>query len=325
MTRSTSEQLFHFTDDLEVSLNYDPARAFNCDNIVLCGVGGSAVSGYFAYDCCFQTSKKPVRLIRYPALPSWTDGSTLAIVSSYSGNTAETMEMYRQAKERGCTVSVVTSGGALKAAAESAGDHIALLPEGMHPRHAIGYMIGYTLAIMRAAGCTDMSSDIRAIIPSLREYRDSIIDENSQARHLADRFMGRVPVICAESSMASVAFRWKTQINENSKFVAFCESIPLFSEHAARGWVAGTPEEFILVMLNGTPASPMGDLAAALRKGGCDVEAVELGGKTSLENMFRAIILGDYVSMFMAETRGIDPAEVRPVMQMKEKLSRRIA
>ena len=122
-----------------------------------------------------------------------------------------------------------------------------------------------------------------------------------------------------------MAFRWKTQINENSKFVAFCESIPLFSEHAARGWVAGTPEEFILVMLNGTSASPMGDLAAALREGGCDVEAVELGGKTSLENMFRAIILGDYVSMFMAETRGIDPAEVRPVMQMKEKLSRRIA
>ena len=310
MTRSTSEQLFHFTDDLEVSLNYNPARVFDCDNIVLCGVGGSAVSGYFAYDCCFQTSKKPVRLIRYPALPSWTDGSTLAIVSSYSGNTAETMEMYRQAKERGCTVSVVTSGGALKAAAESAGDHIALLPEGMHPRHAIGYMIGYTLAIMRAAGCTDMSSDIRAIIPSLRKYRDSIIADNGQARHLADRFMGRVPVICAESSMASVAF---------------CESIPLFGEHAARGWAAGTPEEFILVMLNGTSASPMGDLAAALREGGCDVETVELGGKTSLENMFRAIILGDYVSMFMAEARGIDPAEVRPVMQMKEKLSQRIA
>lgn len=327
MTQSTAEQLFHFIDDLESSLSYDPGWRFECDNIVLCGVGGSAVSGYFAADCCFTESPKPIRLIRYPSLPSWAGPRTLAVVSSYSGNTAETMEMYREAKERGCLVSVVTSGGKLRAAAESAGDHLALLPEGMHPRHAIGFMIGYTLAILRSAGCPDVSERIRSFIPSLSGFRDTVSADGGQARALAELFRGKVPVVCADSSMASVAFRWKTQINENSKFVAFCESAPLFNAHAMKGWAAA-PDDYILVLLNGTrdsAATP--DLERAFTaldgwKG--DIVMVGLTGESHLENMFRAIILGDYISMYMAEDRGIDPAEVRPVMQMKAKLSERL-
>ena len=328
MTQSTAEQLFHFIDDLEISLSYNPGRRFECDNIVLCGVGGSAVSGYFAADCCFKESSKPIRLIRYPSLPSWVGARTLAVISSYSGNTAETMEMYREAKDRGCQVSVVTSGGRLRAAAESAGDHLALLPEGMHPRHAIGFMIGYTLAVLRAAGCPDFSERIGSFIPSLREFRDRVAADDGQARALARRFRGKVPVICADSSMASVAFRWKTQINENSKFVAFCESAPLFNAHAMKGWAAGVPDDYVLVLLNSAGGSAAAnDLGKAFSSlGGEDkgILMIGLAGESDLENMFRAIILGDYISMYMAEDRGIDPAEVRPVMQMKAKLSGRL-
>lgn len=324
MTLSTSEQLFHFIDDLERSLDYEPGRTFDCDSIVLCGVGGSAVSGYFVSDCFFGISTKPIRLIRYPELPSWAGPRTLAVISSYSGNTAETLEMYRQAKSRGCSVSVVTSGGILRSEAESSGDHLALLPEGMHPRHAIGFMIGYTLSIMRSAGCPDLSGRIRAIIPSLRGYRDSVTCEDGQAKALARTFEGKVPVVCADSWMASVAFRWKTQINENSKFVAFCESSPMFDAHAMKGWT-GARDDFILVLLNGGSRNNPGLSAASLEGAGCEVIDVPLGGAGRLDDMFRTIILGDYISMYMAEARGIDPAEVRPVMQMKEKLSRSIS
>lgn len=324
MTQSTSEQLFHFTDDLERSLCYDPGRSFDCDDIVLCGVGGSAVSGYFVEDCCFTESPKPIRLVRYPALPSWAGPRTLAIVSSYSGNTAETLEMYRQAKERGCMVSVVTSGGRLRAEAEAAGDHLALLPEGMHPRHAIGFMIGYTLAVMRAAGCLGVSDRIRSLIPSIRGFRDEVSADDGPARRLARMFEGHVPVVCAESYMSSVAFRWKTQINENSKFVAFCESSPLFNSTAMGGWSGEVRGNYILVVLRGAEGEShaLDSLVSSLPG---NAVAVDLGGSSHMDNMFRAIVLGDYISMFMAEARGIDPAEVRPVMQMKEKLSRQIS
>ena len=320
----TSVQLYHFIDDLEASLGYRPDAEFDCDNIVLCGFGGSAVSGYFAADCCYTESRKYIHLLKYPELPNWVGPRTLAIVSSYSGNTAETLALYTQAKSKGCVVVAVTSGGKLRQFAEDGGDHLVLLPTGMHPRHAIGYMIGYTLAVIRAAGGPDLEDRIRAIVPSLRKYRDDVaLSEDGLARSLAKDLGSRVPVICSDTSMQSVAFRWKTQINENSKFVAFCESSPMFDAHAMKGWT-GARDDFTLVLLNGGSRNNPGLSAASLEGAGCEVIDVPLGGASRLDDMFRAIILGDYISMYMAEARGIDPAEVRPVMQMKEKLSRSI-
>ena len=163
----TDVQLFNFVDDLEASLGFDPGSRYDCDNIILCGVGGSAVSSDFATDCCLVDSVKPIRLIKYPDLPSWASDRTLAVISSYSGNTAETLEMYRQAKSKGCAVVAITSGGALKEEAVRGGDELVMLPEGMHPRHAIGYMIGYTLAVIHAAGGPDLSDAIRGFTSSV--------------------------------------------------------------------------------------------------------------------------------------------------------------
>lgn len=325
---STRDQLFHFTDDLEASLDYDPGITFDCDNIILCGVGGSAVSGDFAADCCFSESVKPIRLSKYPDLPKWVGPRTLAVVSSYSGNTAETMEMYKQAKERGCIIVAVTSGGLLKNVAEGAGDKLVLLPEGMHPRHAIGFMIGYTLAVIRAAGGPDLSDRIKEFIPDLRLFRDQhALPRGCLARQLAADLAGKVPVVCSDSSMRSVAFRWKTQINENSKFVAFCDSVPSFSRGSLATWCETICDNYMLILLVGTDDSMCNSTAyleaasSTLSESEAPVKVIRLGGESTLENMFRAIILGDYMSIYMAERRGIDAAEVRPVMQMKAKLS----
>lgn len=325
---STRDQLFHFTDDLEASLDYDPGVTFDCDNIILCGVGGSAVSGDFAADCCFSESVKPIRLSKYPDLPKWVGPRTLAVVSSYSGNTAETMEMYRQAKGRGCIIVAVTSGGLLKNVAEGAGDKLVLLPEGMHPRHAIGFMIGYTLAVIRAAGGPDLSDRIKEFIPALRLFRDQhALPPGCLARQLAADLAGKVPVVCSDSSMRSVAFRWKTQINENSKFVAFCDSVPSFSRGSLATWCETICDNYMLILLVGTDDSMCNSTAyleaasSTLSESEAPVKVIRLGGESTLENMFRAIILGDYMSIYMAERRGIDAAEVRPVMQMKAKLS----
>ena len=324
----TEAQLRGFVDDLERSLDFDIGLEFDCDDIILCGVGGSAVSGDFAADCCYGESVKRIRLMKYPDLPSWVGGRTLAVVSSYSGNTAETMEMYSQARDRGCIIVAITSGGLLKGAAESNGDHLVLLPEGMHPRHAIGYKIGYTLAVIRAAGGPDLGDRICAFIPDLRRYRDeAALADGSLAHRLAERIEGHVPVVFADASMQSVAFRWKTQVNENSKFVAFCDQSPSFINESLRPWEIGGRDDFILIMLMGCDddlcagTSAMEDAARRLSDSHVNVEVIRLGGRSTLENMFRGIILGDYVSVYMAERRGIDPAEVRPVMQMKRKLA----
>ncbi len=314
------DQLYHFTDDLEASLDYDPGESFDVDSVILCGVGGSAVSGDFAADCCFAESRIPIKLVKYPDIPSWAGPRTLAVVSSYSGNTAETMEMYRQAAAAGCVVFSVTSGGLLREASERDGSRMVLLPEGMHPRHAIGYMIGYTLAVIRAAGGPDLRGRIRGFLPALREYRDvNALPDGCLARDLAREYEGRVPVICSDGGMRSVAFRWKTQVNENSKFVAFCDSSPAFAHHSLDAWRSSFRDDYLLTLLvsSGPEGDPLREAAAELP----GARVIRLEGSSPLENMFRAIILGDYMSFYMADNRGVDPSEVRPVMQMKAKLA----
>lgn len=320
MDRTTRDQLYHFVDDLEEALRFEAPDILPYDDVILCGVGGSAVSGDFVTDCCSEPSTRHICSIRYPDLPHWVGKGTLAIVSSYSGNTAETVEMYRQAKDRGCGVVVLTSGGTLRDLSQRNGDILVPLPEGMHPRHAIGYMIGYTLRIIESMEPIGVSERILGIVPSLRAYRDLCAEgDRPLALALAERFMGRVPVVCIDSRMPSVAFRWKTQINENSKLVAFCESSPGFIDSEAGRW-DGMPDTFVLALLAGPDDGPA-RLAGALGSPAGVTEVVHLGGSSPLEDMFRAIILGDYTSIFMAEMRGVDPAEVRPVMRMKEKLA----
>lgn len=322
---SVDEQLFHFVDDLEASLDYDPGEHFDCDSILLCGVGGSAVSGDFAADCCITESSKYLCLMKYPEVPGWVGTRTLAVVSSYSGNTAETLHMYEQVKARGCRVVALTSGGRLRELASEGGDVLIPLPVDMHPRHAIGYMIGYTLAVIRSAGGPDLSGRIRSFIPALRAYRDEhAIPDGSTAHQLADAYEGKVPVICSDVRMQSVAFRWKTQVNENSKFVAFCESVPPFDGAGHVPWESTERDDYLLTVLLGAgdEESPLESMAEGLVASGSPVRIVRLGGSSPLESMFRAIILGDYMSLYMAERRGIDPAEVRPVMQLKAKLAK---
>lgn len=332
MEATVSEQLRGFLDDLERSLSYDPGVSFDCDDILLCGVGGSAVSGDFASDCCFTESRKHIRLMKYPDIPNWVGPRTLAVVSSYSGNTAETVEMYRQAVSKGCRIVVITSGGILGDLAKENGDHAVMLPKGMQPRHAIGFMIGYTLSIIHAAGGPDFKDRICEVLPSLREYRSQISEgDGCLAKEIARHFTGKVPVICSDASMKSVAFRWKTQINENSKFVAFCDYAPMFNEHGLSQWIASDRTDYALLVLVGCDDAMcdgtqyVEDIVSETRESAVPAREVRLGGSSTLENMFRAIILGDYVSMYMAQARGIDPAEVRPVMQLKAKLASRRA
>ena len=320
------DQLHGFIDDLERSLQFRLNSAMVCDNIILCGVGGSAVSGDFAADCCYSESTKPITLVKYPDLPEWVGSRTLAVISSYSGNTAETLHMHDQAKARGCTIVNVTSGGRLKAIAEENGEMLITLPCDMQPRHAVGYMIGYTLEVIRSAGGPDFTERISGFIPSLRGFRDSeALGDGCQAKILAGRLMDHVPVVCSDACMRSVAYRWKTQFNENTKYVAFCDSEPGFGRAGLDLWVRGVGGCCLPVLLIGCDApdgsNSLEDAVARLEESGIPHIAVRLGGASTLENMFRALILGDYISMYMAFIRGIDPAEVRPVMQLKAKLA----
>ena len=324
MTLSTSEQLHNFVDDLGRTLETAVPALPECTDVVLCGMGGSAITADVVADLCFPCSRVPITVVKCPVLPSWVGEGTLAVVSSYSGNTAETIEMYRRARDAGCTVVAITSGGILKDLAEEDGTVLMLLPDGLHPRHSIGYMIGYTLAVMRPYGCSCISDVIASMLPSLREYRDMLEGKGSIAYEMAGEYLDHVPVIGSDACLRSVAFRWKTQFNENSKYVAFCGTVPDFRYGALGSWIDGGRDNFSLTFLVGSDASDsLKAVMDSLDDGGCAYRRVDLGGSSPAEDLFRALMLGDYISIYMADMRGIDSAEVKPVQLMKKRLADR--
>ena len=322
---STRQQLHDFVDDLEKCLRYMYPEPIDCDNIILCGMGGSAISGNIVADYCYERSKKPIVLVMNADVPNWVNERTLAVISSYSGNTLETLESYKQSLSIGCKRIVITSGGILKQLAEKNGDSLILLPNNLHPRHSIGYMIGYIFGVIRTATGIDYTGDILDGIDSLRKYRDELEDNNGFAMKLASRLIRNIPVICSYNDIQSIVFRWKTQLNENSKYVAFCATMSEFVYSDLRGWInSRKPNYSLIIIVNNKEETEnnlyVSKLIGYLEDHGVDYRLVTLGGKNHSENMFRALMLGDYISMYMAEIQKINPSDVPPITLLKTKL-----
>jgi glucose/mannose-6-phosphate isomerase len=311
---SVREQLHGFPDDLENALGWKPNRC-ECDGVLLCGMGGSAISGAIVADFYSEKSAVPLVTVKDYSIPAWAGEKTLAIVSSYSGNTLETLKMYESAKKAGCRIVALTSGGKLKDMCERDGHLVKPLPQNMQPRHSIGFMIGYTMALLDGCGCVCVSDRMNAVVESVKGFRDYL--ESPEGDEMIDRMVdemsGCVPVIMASGPMQSVAFRWKTQINENSKFVAFCGSFSEYNCDSICEWAQKNNKNMALVTIGA-----FGENVAvnAPRRVIVNEERGDL-----VEEALRSLMIGDYVSMRMAEKRGIDPESVIPIKSLKKKLS----
>ena len=320
------KQLHDFIDDLERCLNYEFKEKIECDGIVLSGMGGSAISGNVVADYCLRRTDKPVISIMNASLPNWVNRNTLVIISSYSGNTLETLESYKQAMIIGCKKVIITSGGILKKLAEKNNDPMIILPDNLHPRHSIGYMIGYIFGVIRSSSSLERPDEILNVIDSLRKYRDELEDGNeSKALILAKQFINYIPVICSYSSIQSIIFRWKTQFNENSKYIAFCTTISEFVYSDLKGWINNRRPNYALAIIVNDKECINRDIYTSklidyLNDHSVPYHLISLDGSTSTENMLRALMLGDYISMYMAEIQGIDPSEVPPIASLKKKL-----
>lgn len=322
---STKQQLHDFIDDLEKCLDYRFDGEIDCDNIILCGMGGSAISGNIVADCCMEHSKKPIMVTMNTCLPNWVDKRTLTVISSYSGNTLETLETYKQALGIGCKRIIITSGGLLRQLAEKNGDSLILLPNNLHPRHSIGYMIGYIFGVVRTATGMDYTSDIAESIQSLKEFRNRLEDKDGEAMQMARYLIKNIPVICSYSGIQSIVFRWKTQFNENSKYVAFCTTASEFIYSDLMGWVNGSKPNYSLIIIVNSEKDIENDIyfskiIRCLKSHSVKYKLVSLGGKTYSENMFRALMLGDYISMYMADIQNINSSDVPPITLLKTKL-----
>jgi glucose/mannose-6-phosphate isomerase len=303
------------------SARIDP---FAAAGLVVCGMGGSAVGGSLARGALGDRLQKPLAVVRDYELASWTPPDHAVLCSSYSGETEETLACFEAAEALGAPRVVATTGGALADAARRARVPVIGLPQGMQPRAAVGYMFTVAAelaALIEAAG--PIRTEIDAAAAQLEAARDGLIE---RAGEIAARLDGSVPLVYGSDLTAPVAYRWKTQLNENAKLLAFAGTLPEMNHNEIVGWDrAGDAGRFSAVFLTDSDQHPRErrrfELTEALvAPQAAATVTIEAEGETRTARLLWTVLLGDLVSLHLAARRGVDPATIAPIERLKAEL-----
>lgn len=299
--------------------------------IILCGMGGSAISGDIVRHSFWDTV--PIEVVKQYE-PPFVDQNTLLIAVSYSGNTEETLTCFEAARQKAGWLGAVTSGGTLR---ELAGDSIpwVRLPEGFPPRSAVGYLtFGLIRLLEHYKVIPDQTTAVNRLIGSLVKKAGALaVDlpaEQNIAKTSAQALQGRIPVIYATHPlMAPLAYRWKCQVNENAKYPAFWHVFPEMNHNEIEGWERGRLGDHIApVLLSRMPfggMTPYRKRAEVFKKILSDrkipYQEFFTEGETLLEEMFTLIYLGDMISYYLAVLEDVNPTSIDLIHAFKKALS----
>ena len=297
--------------------------------LIVAGMGGSSVGGRLASGALGPRLRRPLALAMGYDIPAWIGEETLVLCSSYSGSTEETLATYDAAKAANAPRIVATTGGPLAERAREDGVPVVPLPGGFQPRAAVGYSLVTALEAAALCGAAPSVRDeveaAAALAAELAREWGPAGDEEGEAKRLARALHGTIPVITGAGLTASIAYRWKCQVNENAEIPAFASKLPEHDHNEIVGW-AGADRRLGAVFLE----DPEGDERAARRievtaelaaEGAAVVERVVAQGETRLERLVSLVLLGDLVSLYLAVLRGVDPVHVRAIDTLKERLA----
>ncbi len=304
-------------------------------NIVIAGLGGSAIGGDVVRSAAGKELRVPLVVCRDYGLPGFVDRSTLVFACSYSGNTEETLSAYQEALRCGASTVCITSGGQLAQMASRDGVSLVPIPPGMPPRAALGYSSIALLGCLRASGLIqDVKmplAEASALIDSLavRYGADEPVSRNP-AKAMAEALHGKVVVVYAASGLLeAAAARWRGQIEENAKNLASHHHLPEMNHNEILGWEC--PGEglhgFGVVFLRDRHDHPKiqrrFDLTIEIvRKRAPTVHEVWSEGESPLGRLFSILYLGDFVSFYLALLNGVDPTRIDAIDFLKRELSR---
>jgi glucose/mannose-6-phosphate isomerase len=301
-------------------------QAEDSDGLLICGMGGSAIGGNLANAALGDRRTKPLMVIRGYALPSWATPKWTVLCSSYSGETEETLACYAAAEALGARRIVVSTGGTLVDQAREAGVPVVGLPGIFQPRAAIAYM--FTAAAEVAALCgagPRLHTEIDAAAAFLAKQSDAL---GAKAAGIAAQLEGTIPVVYGVDLTGPVARRWKTQVNENAKLPCFYSELPEADHNEICGWNEIAAEATLAgIFLEDCDQHPRErrriELSAkAVSDAGATAVRVETAGETRVARLLWGTMLGDLVSLELAERRGVDPLPVEPIERFKEAMGR---
>jgi len=310
-----------------------PPEYAKISNVVIVGMGGSAIGGDIVRRFALSESKVPVRVHRDYGLPAFVDESTLVIASSYSGNTEETLSAFTEALGNRSRKLVIASGGKLKQLADQECIPAFVIDYKAPPRAAFPHSLIPLVGIFQKLGLLgDKSADLREALDILNKLSIDFIETrpfaSNPAKQLAAKLWGRIAVIYGAEILSEVARRWKGEFNENSKAWAFFENFPELNHNAVVGYEfpPEAKERIFVLMLRSSLLRPRNLLryevtARLLSKAGISYEFAEATGKSALSQVLSLVLLGDYASFYLSMLNEVDPTHVDAIDFIKQYLT----
>jgi glucose/mannose-6-phosphate isomerase len=299
--------------------------------LVVAGMGGSAIGGSLARSALGDQASRPIVVTRSYGLPAWTSPEVTVLCSSYSGNTEETLACYEAAGALGARRIVVTTGGKLAESAREDKVPVIPLPGGLQPRAAVAYM---TVASLEVAALCGVGPELRSEVDVAAAQMEKLTDawgpagaEDALSKRVARGLDGTITAIAGAGPTIPVAYRWKTQLNENAKVPAYSHELPELDHNEIVGWGgADGLGAFAAVFLDDTDLHPRERRRIELTReliapAARETFVLEGEGETTLARIFSLVLLGDLVSLYRAVLRGTDPTPVEVIEELKRKMA----
>ena len=301
--------------------------------LIVAGMGGSAIGGALARAALADQASRPILAANGYGLPSWTTPDTTVLCASYSGNTEETLACFESAGALGARRIVATTGGVLAEQARAAEVPVIPIPAGFQPRAAIAYML---ISALEVAALCGAGPRLAAEIDVTASHLEQLVarwgpdaDDDSLPKSLARELHDSVPVVVGAALTAQIAYRWKTQINENAGVPAFAGELPELDHNEIAGWLGtGQLGPFSAIFLDDCDSHPrlrarielterfIGPYAKVTR-------VVSTHGESALERVCSLVLLGDLLSVYLAALTGTDPTPAPPLEDLKKQLAAR--
>lgn len=303
--------------------------------VIVSGMGGSAIAGDISADLLSRQIKVPLLVNRSYGLPEFAGPETLLFALSYSGDTEETLSAFKEAERRQAQIIAVTAGGKIKELATAKKIPVFLLPAGFQPRAALPFMLAPLLTGLAKVGLApDLSKEISEAVTVLRKARDeygfSRPARNNPAKQLARKLLGKLPLIFGSAgTTGAIALRAKCQFNENSKVTALANVFPELdhNELVSLAQLKRDSHNFSAIVLRDEADNERIKKRIEITK---SLLSRQLGGfselhpqgKSPLARALSLICLLDHVSVYLALLQEIDPTPVEVIGRLKKELTR---
>jgi len=299
------------------------------NNVVITGMGGSAIGGDILSGWLTDKSSIPIQINRNYTLPAFVDENSLVLAASYSGNTVETLSSFLEALKRNSMTAAITSNGRLFEYAKQLGLPIYSVPGGRPPRAALAHLFVPFAVILDKLGIeTNIEEDINDCIITLHKMRDELKPEvtaqENPAKSLALAINGLIPVIYAHDTYLAAALRFKDQLSENSKYPAKYAVFPELAGNEIMCWNADEKivKKFVVVAMQGGDEPEeikvgMEIATEIIKDKGINSQKIYGRGACRLAKMFSLIYLGDFASYYLALLNDVDPTPIELVPKIK--------